>query len=53
MSPEEQLKTLHTLSEIVTCHMGIREQIEVIKIIDPSVTISPDDKEFALGKCKV
>ncbi|XP_035219921.1 protein FAM199X-B-like isoform X1 [Stegodyphus dumicola] len=48
MSSEEQLQTLHALSEIVTCHMDIREQIEVIKIIDPSAVISPDDKEFAL-----
>lgn len=50
MSAEEQLETLHALSKIVTCHMGIKEQIKVIKIIDPSVTISPNDTEFQLGK---
>ncbi|XP_054708462.1 protein FAM199X-B-like [Uloborus diversus] len=48
MSSREQLQMLHNLSEIVTRHMGIREQIEVIKIIDPSAVISPDDTEFAL-----
>lgn len=47
MSPDEQLNTLHALSE-VTCRMGLREQMEVIKIIDPTAVILPDDKEFAL-----
>ncbi|GBM22126.1 hypothetical protein AVEN_266485-1 [Araneus ventricosus] len=47
MSPEEQLNTLHALSE-VTYHMGLREQMEIIKIIDPTAIIAPDCKEFAL-----
>ncbi|GFT65612.1 uncharacterized protein NPIL_149371 [Nephila pilipes] len=47
MSSDEQLNILHALSE-VTCHMGLREQMEVIKIIDPTAVISPEDKEFAL-----
>ncbi|GIY19118.1 uncharacterized protein CDAR_455061 [Caerostris darwini] len=47
MSSEEQLNTLHALSE-VTCQMSICEQMEIIKIIDPTAIISPDDKEFAL-----
>ncbi|CAL1281667.1 unnamed protein product [Larinioides sclopetarius] len=47
MSPEEQLNTLHALSE-VTYHMGLREQMEIIKIIDPTAIIEPDCKEFAL-----
>lgn len=49
MSAEEQLETLHSLSKIVTC-MGIKEQIKIIKIIDPTVSISPNDTEFQLGK---
>ncbi|GFQ82870.1 hypothetical protein TNCT_691391 [Trichonephila clavata] len=48
MLPNEQLNTLHALSE-VTVHMSKREQMEVIKIIDPTAVIAPDDKEFALG----
>ncbi|GFR06654.1 uncharacterized protein TNCT_597511, partial [Trichonephila clavata] len=47
MLPNEQLNTLHALSE-VTVHMSKREQMEVIKIIDPTAVIAPDDKEFAL-----
>lgn len=50
MSEAEQLETLHALSDIVTFQMGIGEQKEVIKIIDPSAILSPDVKEFALGK---
>ncbi|KAG8179991.1 hypothetical protein JTE90_007959 [Oedothorax gibbosus] len=48
MCETEQLETLHALSEIVTFHMGIREQMEIIQIIDPTAIISPDDKEFVL-----
>ncbi|KAF8785242.1 hypothetical protein HNY73_010814 [Argiope bruennichi] len=47
MSPAEQLNTLHALSE-VTYYMGLREQMEIIKIIDPTAIIAPDCKEFAL-----
>lgn len=48
MSTEEQLETLHSLSKIVTCRMDIRDQMKVIKIIDPSAKISPNDTEFTL-----
>ncbi|GFY44334.1 uncharacterized protein TNIN_76391 [Trichonephila inaurata madagascariensis] len=47
MSSHEQLNTLHALSEVAV-HMSIREQMEMIKIIDPTAVIAADDKEFTL-----
>ncbi|GFS92531.1 uncharacterized protein TNCV_1160051 [Trichonephila clavipes] len=47
MSFNEQLNALHALSEVALL-MGFWEQKEVIKILDPTAVITPDDKEFAL-----
>lgn len=30
--------------------MGLREQLEVIRMINPTANISPTDSEFVIGK---
>ncbi|KAI5085630.1 protein FAM199X, partial [Silurus meridionalis] len=36
------------LSRKVSTEMGLREQLDIIKIIDPSAQISPTDSEFII-----
>ena len=37
------------LTDIISTQMGLREQLEVIKIINPKANISPADSEFVIG----
>lgn len=48
MTAEEQLGTVEALTEIISHQMGLREQLEVIKIIDPVAVISSADTEFVI-----
>lgn len=48
MSRDEQLKTIQALTQIISHNMTLREQIEIISVIDPSAVISPNDTEFAI-----
>lgn len=48
MSAEEQLATIEALTNIISHKMGLREQLEVIRIIDPRAVVSPTDTEFVI-----
>lgn len=48
MSRDEQLKTLQALTPIISHNMTLRQQIEIIRVINPSAVISPNDTEFAI-----
>ncbi|XP_062855810.1 protein FAM199X [Trichomycterus rosablanca] len=48
MTNDEQVEYIEYLSRKVSMEMGLREQLDIIKIIDPSAQISPTDSEFII-----
>ncbi|XP_078591297.1 protein FAM199X-like isoform X1 [Branchiostoma floridae x Branchiostoma japonicum] len=48
MSDEEQISVVETLSHVISNSMGLREQLEVIRIISPDAKIHPTDSEFVI-----
>ncbi len=50
MSNIEQTRIVEEISSVVSHQMGLREQLEVIRIINPQATVSPTDAEFVIGK---
>ncbi|XP_038630137.1 protein FAM199X [Scyliorhinus canicula] len=48
MSNDEQVEYIEYLSRKVSTEMGLREQLDIIKIIDPNAQISPTDSEFII-----
>lgn len=41
---------IEDLSRVISNELGLREQLEVIRIINPSAEVSPTDKEFVIGQ---
>ncbi|XP_064477180.1 protein FAM199X-like [Ornithodoros turicata] len=48
MTAEEQLRTVEALTEVISRRLDLREQVEVIRIIDPNAVLHPSDKEFVI-----
>ncbi|XP_063046746.1 protein FAM199X [Engraulis encrasicolus] len=48
MTNDEQVEYIEYLSRKVSTEMGLREQLDIIKIIDPMAQISPTDSEFII-----
>ncbi|CAN8004573.1 unnamed protein product, partial [Ixodes hexagonus] len=49
MSGEEQLRTVEALTEAISRQLGLREQLDVIRIIDPLASVDPSaDREFVV-----
>ncbi|NXA36994.1 F199X protein, partial [Eudromia elegans] len=48
MTNDEQVEYIEYLSRKVSTEMGLREQLDIIKIIDPTAQISPTDSEFII-----
>ncbi|XP_053130237.1 protein FAM199X [Hemicordylus capensis] len=48
MTNDEQVEYIEYLSRKVSTEMGLREQLDIIKIIDPMAQISPTDNEFII-----
>ncbi|XP_066570876.1 protein FAM199X isoform X2 [Amia ocellicauda] len=48
MTNDEQVEYIEYLSRKVSIEMGLREQLDIIKIIDPCAQISPTDSEFII-----
>ncbi|XP_076878756.1 protein FAM199X isoform X2 [Brachyhypopomus gauderio] len=48
MTNDEQVEYIEYLSRKVSTEMGLREQLDIIKIIDPSAHVSPTDSEFII-----
>lgn len=42
------MEYIEYLSRKVSTEMGLREQLDIIKIIDPTAQISPTDNEFII-----
>ena len=50
MTTDEQRETIEDLTQIVSSTMGLREQLDVIRILNPDAVVSPTDTEFEIGK---
>ena len=50
MTRDEKLETVEELSATVTNDLGLREQLEVIRIINPLAVLPTTDSEFYIGK---
>lgn len=49
LSDDEKASVIEELSRVISNELGLREQLEVIRIINPSAEVSPTDKEFVIG----
>ena len=50
LSLKEKTETLEHLMETVSEKLGLREQLEIIKIINPNARLLPTDTEFFIGE---
>ena len=50
MTRDERLGTVEELSATVTNSLGLREQLEVIRIINPLADTSTTESEFFIGR---
>ncbi|XP_065306991.1 protein FAM199X-like isoform X1 [Dermacentor albipictus] len=49
MTSGEQLRTVEALTEAINHRLGLREQLDVLRIIDPAATVDPSaHREFAV-----
>lgn len=48
LSPYQQVELVESLSAVISKQLGLREQLEVIRIINPHAALSPTDTEFAI-----
>ena len=53
MTRDERLETVEELSSTVTNSLGLREQLEVIRIINPLADTSTTESEFFIGRYSV
>ncbi len=50
LSSSEQVTVIEEMSQVISSEMGLREQLEVIRIINPTAKVSPTDREFVIGE---
>jgi hypothetical protein len=50
LSESEKLVLAEEISVEISQRLGLREQIEVISIINPSASVRPNDTHFSIGK---
>jgi hypothetical protein len=50
MTNDEHTNAVECLTRIVNDEMGLREQLEIIRIINPDTKLSPSDTQFVIGK---
>lgn len=49
MSSEEHISAVECLTRIINDEMGLREQLEIIRIITPDKKLLPTDTQFVIG----
>lgn len=49
MSSEEHTSAVECLTRIVNDEMGLREQLEIIRIINQDAKFRPTDTQFVIG----
>jgi len=50
MSSSDRLKLIDELSLTISEQLDLREQLEIIKIIDPTANLNRQHMEFVIGK---
>lgn len=50
MDDDEHSKTIKALTRIINDEMGLREQLEIIRILNPDIKLKPNDTQFIIGK---
>jgi hypothetical protein len=50
MDEAERSKTVYYLTKIVNEEMGLREQLDIIRILDPNMTFKSTETQFIVGK---
>ena len=53
MRSDDQVEAVEVLTRIVSLTMSLREQMEVIGIINPEARVLPTDTEFEIGKLQL
>lgn len=53
MDDLERSKAVDCLTRIINDDMGLREQLEIIRILNPDAKLKPTDKQFAIGLPKI
>ena len=49
MTSSQQRETIEHLTQVVSSSMGLREQLDVIRIVNPQAVVSSTDTEFEIG----
>ena len=49
MTSDEQSKAVEYLKRIINDEMGLREQLEIIRILNPDTKLKPTDTQFIIG----
>ena len=49
MTSSQQRETIEHLTQVVSSSMGLREQLDVIRIVNPQAVVSSADTEFEIG----
>ena len=49
MSSDEQVAAVEYITRVVSTTLGLREQLDIIRIISPEATVLPSDTEFVIG----
>ena len=52
MSSEDQVQAVEILTRVASVTMGLKEQMDIIRIINPQATVLPTDTEFEIGKMR-
>jgi hypothetical protein len=52
MTKSERSKTIDELSLLISTELSLREQMDIVKIINPTATLSKQTTEFVIGKFK-
>ncbi len=50
MADDERCRTVDLLTKIVNDEMGLREQLEIIRILNPDAHLKRTDTQFVIGK---
>ena len=49
MTSLQQRETITHLTQVVSSTMGLREQLDIIRIVNPKAVVSATDTEFEIG----
>ena len=52
MDEEERSRTIEFLTKTINDEMGLREQLEIIRILNPDAKLKRTDTQFIIGKSK-